>query len=307
MNASRLLGTGILIGVILAALAQELQVERASGIVTSYSTMTSYSTWTSTFYSYSYPTTSTRFSTTTATTDALTQTGPDGLFVAVTGNWGVFVDGQIEFDMTIKNLINLNIQSGIVQFEVKGLKVHRDDIELTFKAIRRGESINVRQLIGLPGATVGAKVTPLSVRVNLSQREDVVMVTAVETYTRTGTVTETYRKTVVNTYVTTSAYTIEERQPVENTQLIIGLVVMAVAAIAGVAFLRTRRAGIKPKAPKTGPQPQIEPAKPPTRPVPEPKAAEARAAAVKGVKYCIHCGAAIPDVVSFCTKCGQKQ
>lgn len=313
LKTSKLFAIGLLAGVIVLGLAQELQVEKTSGVITSYSTMTSYSTWTSTFYSYVYPTTSTKLSMATATTDRIAQTGPEGPYLSITGKWNVFIDGQIEFDITIKNLINVNIQSGVAQFDVLGLKVHRDDIEVNFGAILPGESINVKQVIGLPGVTVGAKVTPLSARAILTKKENVVIVTPLETLTRTGTLTETYQKTIINTYSVTSPYTIEEPLSMGNMQLIIVLGLVAVAVIAGLVLVKSRMGPAKLKPQETKPQPEIEMPPKTVTPLPtaEVKAVQkpvtpARPIA-KGVKYCVHCGATIPDIVRFCTKCGKKQ
>ncbi len=312
MKHSRLLGIGFLIGAIVLGFTQQLQLEKISGAITSYSTMTSLSTLTSTSYSYVYPTTSTILTTATSTTDRLTQTSPDGPYLSVTGKWNIFIEGQIEFDIIVKNLINVNIQSGVAQFGVQGLIVRRDDIEVNFGAIRPGESINVKQVIGLPGVKVGEKVTPLSARAILTQKESIVIVTPLETVTRTGTLTETYRKTIVSTYTVTSAYTIEEPPASGNMQLMLVLGLVAVAAIVGVAFMKTRKGPAAPKPQEAKPQPQVETApKPVSPPTPEVKAVQRTVPparpVVKGVKYCIHCGATIPDVVSFCTKCGKKQ
>lgn len=175
------------------------------------------------------------------TTDRLIQTGLDGPYVTIAGSWGVFVEGILEFNVTIKNLMESKIQQGLIQFGVAGLKVRRDDIELRFAAIQPGETILVRLLIGLPGINPGAKVVPLSTAINLSQEQKVIMTMVVETSTRNKTVTETYRETIVRTV----GYTVEETFPSGGAVAIIGLILVGAALVAGFTFTRTRKRPIR--------------------------------------------------------------
>ena len=92
------------------------------------------------------------------------------------------------------------------------------------------------------------------------------------------------------------------------SNLLLLAAVIAVIVIVGVVFLMRRHAsGSKmqeitaPAEPSRGPPPRIEAPKVTEAP-PAPRPASAR-----GFKHCIHCGATIPAVVVFCTKCGKKQ
>jgi hypothetical protein len=88
--------------------------------------------------------------------------------------------------------------------------------------------------------------------------------------------------------------------------VLIGAVVVAVVVVVG------RRGKSQPKIREVPLPPRPEPyrerpvapmeAPRITRPAPPPPAPVATA-----FKHCIHCGAKIPDVVTFCTKCGRKQ
>jgi hypothetical protein len=86
--------------------------------------------------------------------------------------------------------------------------------------------------------------------------------------------------------------------------IILGAIVAAFAVIIAV-FLMRRRAAQTTRIPAP-PVPQMDRVLPP----PPPPTATPRAARpplAKGAKYCVHCGAVIPLVVIFCTKCGKKQ
>jgi predicted GH43/DUF377 family glycosyl hydrolase len=90
-----------------------------------------------------------------------------------------------------------------------------------------------------------------------------------------------------------------------SSNLLILAVVIAVIVVAGAVFLMRRR----PAGPKvrevTAPMIELRRGPPPRMEVP--KVTEAPPAPGKGFKHCIHCGATIPAVVMFCTKCGKKQ
>jgi len=300
----------MLVSVTVLGFGEKLGSEKTSGVVTSYSTTTSHSTWTSTSFSVLYPTTVTRFSTATMTTDRLTQTSADGPYVMLSGTWGVFVEGIVEFDVNIESLIEFPIQSGVIQFDVAGLKVHRDDIELSFGAMPRGETITVKRTIGIPGINIGAKVTSLSVMINLSRKESIVSLIPVETSTRAQTLTETYRKTIVETYTVRSAYTIEEPFSIGNTTIVTSLVLVVAAIAAALVLMRMKKRPSGEKGQKAEPLPQI---RPPSRetiaqvPQPTVEIPAAKPPQAESVKYCLHCGAALPDTAMFCAKCGGKQ
>ena len=92
------------------------------------------------------------------------------------------------------------------------------------------------------------------------------------------------------------------------SNLLIVAVVVAVIVIVGVVFLMRRRAAgpkmqeiTAPAEPSRGPPPRMEvPREIEAPPTPRPSPGQ-------GSKYCVHCGATIPAVVMFCTKCGKKQ
>jgi len=97
-------------------------------------------------------------------------------------------------------------------------------------------------------------------------------------------------------------------KPSSNYLIMGGGVTAAIVVLAAVAFIMMKR--------KRGPTAEalqfptmIPPTSPRAPPTPEPKATETETTApvAKGVKYCVHCGATIPDVVTFCTKCGKRQ
>ncbi len=81
--------------------------------------------------------------------------------------------------------------------------------------------------------------------------------------------------------------------------------IVAVAAVIMIMMKRKRAPAAEvmqiPTIPSLSPQAPLRA---------EPKAAQMETetpAPAGGVKYCVHCGAIIPDVVTFCTKCGKKQ
>ncbi len=103
--------------------------------------------------------------------------------------------------------------------------------------------------------------------------------------------------------------TVRAEWKVDNSQpymILGGIAVVIVVAI--LAFVLMRRRGRPVSAPppvRPAPPvavPELAPAPPPT-----PAAPAQPPPAPEGAKYCIHCGAAIPSVVLFCTKCGKKQ
>jgi hypothetical protein len=96
----------------------------------------------------------------------------------------------------------------------------------------------------------------------------------------------------------------EWRTDDSQAYMILGGIVAALAIILAVFLLRRR--GTQTTRMPAMPTPQMEPVLPPA---PPPTAAPraARPPLRKGAKYCVHCGAVIPSVVTFCTKCGKKQ
>ena len=96
--------------------------------------------------------------------------------------------------------------------------------------------------------------------------------------------------------------------PQDNTTLILAGVALIVvlALVVGLVFLRQRGTRSKMQgivvpsaAPRRSPPPRVE--------APEVGDVTSVAQPKKGFKYCVHCGATIPAVVVFCTKCGKKQ
>jgi hypothetical protein len=95
---------------------------------------------------------------------------------------------------------------------------------------------------------------------------------------------------------------------VTNGPLILGiLAIIVIGAVLAYYLVRRKRTQIEP--PKV-PKPVARPPTPP-RVSEVPKVKEAppapRQLPERGFKHCIHCGATIPAVVMFCTKCGKKQ
>lgn len=230
LSASKLLAILLLAFVAALAFGGSVRTRGTSGTIASYSDSTSYSTWTSTFYSTLQPTTFTRFSTATLTTDHLSQTVLEGPYVQINGSWAVNIEGRVNFELEIKNLIDLDIESGIIRFDVSG-RVHRDDIDLGFGPIQHGETLSVRRFIGIPTINVGAKVTPTSVSVTLAQKTGILTI-PVEIITRTQTMVETYRRTV------TDAYTVGSESSTVNTEIIWASVLIAVVIGTGIVYVR---------------------------------------------------------------------
>jgi len=93
-----------------------------------------------------------------------------------------------------------------------------------------------------------------------------------------------------------------------NNPLILGiLAVVVIGAVLAFFLMRRKRpqiaapsvpqpAAIRPTSPRVSEIPKVKEAPPAPRPSPE-----------RGFKHCMHCGATIPAIVVFCTKCGKKQ
>lgn len=94
----------------------------------------------------------------------------------------------------------------------------------------------------------------------------------------------------------------------DNSQpyMILGGIVAAIVVVVVVVFMVMRRKG--PSQPKVPSRVEYaQPAATPPRPATPAPTQVRRPAPGEGVKYCVHCGATIPSVVLFCTKCGKKQ
>jgi hypothetical protein len=112
-----------------------------------------------------------------------------------------------------------------------------------------------------------------------------------------------------DTLVQEAPLTVQVSPKSSSNYLIMGggaIAIVAVAAVVMIMMKRKRAPGVEVmQIPTSIPSP------PPQAPLrTEPKVAEMETetpAPAEGVKYCIHCGATIPDVVTFCTKCGKKQ
>ena len=92
----------------------------------------------------------------------------------------------------------------------------------------------------------------------------------------------------------------------DNSQayMILGGIVGAVVVVLLVVLVMRRRGAPQPEAAQRAVVPLVAPQ--PARPAPEHPARTLQPPPA-GLKYCVHCGAAIPSVVMFCTKCGKKQ
>jgi len=105
--------------------------------------------------------------------------------------------------------------------------------------------------------------------------------------------------------------TIRAMSRTDYTQLLVVIALVGAAFGGAIVFVRSR-AKAQPKLLETALPPKREPYR-------ERLAAEIEAPKIsrapvpppppvaKTIKHCIYCGAMIPDVVTFCTKCGQKQ
>jgi len=148
------------------------------------------------------------------------------------------------------------------------------------------------------------KISVTAQTVSTSQTASSITVTTLLTSTTVATKSVTSQSITSTTSEATAALGIGG----VPSNLLILAVVIAVIVIVGVVFLMRRRAaGSKmqeittPAEPSRGPPPRMEAPKVTEAP-PAPRPPPAR-----GFKRCIHCGATIPAVVVFCTKCGKKQ
>jgi len=128
-----------------------------------------------------------------------------------------------------------------------------------------------------------------------------------------GTATQVLVSTSAQTLFSTAygTQTVESPQSFSlglGNPLILGiLAIVVVGAVLAFILMRRKRpqiaaprvpqpAAIRPKSPRVSEVPKVKEAPPAPRPPPG-----------RGFKHCMHCGATIPAVVTFCTKCGKKQ
>jgi len=302
LDSPRLLVALLLLGAVVVGFGQGLNVEKASGVITSYSTTTAYSTWTSTSYYY-YERTSTSTALTKTVMTSLIQKEVEGPYLKIKSSGsgrtsgGYFVDLVIE--ATITNLMEVPVKKGKVIYLIyNGARTITEEVFAPFWEIKPGETVELKQ--GVPVL----KTWVLGDSYYRFQRAEidcagVTTEVPFATYTSLQRFTETNVKTYSSTYTKVSTFSIEELSAFLNTQTILVLVVVAAVAVAGVVFVKMR----KPSAPPAPPTVPLTPAaQPPVTQTPSPPVTQA---AIK--KYCMICGGELSSTAGYCTKCGAKQ
>ena len=291
MNISRLFVALLLLGAVVAGFGRGLNVEKACGVITSYSTTTGYSTWTSTsYYYYDRTSISTEFRRTTVT--ALTQQQIQGPYVNITvvravGSTDGVVFVELQLEVRITNLMNLPIIRGkIVYLVYNSARTVTEEAFVTFSEIKPSETILVKERY------LVTKRFPVGDAYYSFQRAEVECAgittdTPFATYTYSQRFTEAHLRTYTSTYTRVSTFSIEEPSPFMSPQMILVLVAVAAVAVAAVVMAMRRRGRAAP-APSV-PTPTITP--PPLR----------------GERFCINCGSPMPLEVAFCPKCGAQQ
>jgi len=302
LGSPRLLVVFLLLGVVVVGFGQGLNVERASGVITSYSTITAYSTWTSTsYYYYDRTSISTEFKRTTVT--ALTQKQLRGPYVnmtvvrAVGSTDGVFFV-ELLLEVRITNLMSLPIIKGkIVYLVFNSARTVTEEAFATFFEIKPSDTILLK------ATYLVTKRFPIGDTYYSFERAEVECAGITTempfaTYTYSQRFTETHLRTYTSAYTKVSTILTEELSAFLNTQTILVLVVVAAVAVAAVVFVKIR----KPSAPPAPPTVPLTPAaQPPVTQTPSPPVTQAT------IKYCMICGGELPSTASHCTKCGTKQ
>lgn len=257
------------------------------------SVYTSYSVWitraTTTSYTVTYVT-------------SLLQTQTTGPYLKCDTLWTYHYDPNsneitdIYVTRKITNLLNVRIIRGRIIGEMRDAT--KTETTLTsFWEIKPGETIEVKQGFNLQNRFKRdeAKFYTLRAEIECERYGSEIPVV----YTLSMTVTSAYAVTTTYTQAYTQTYTPPAPVVGDNTTIFIAIIAACVIGGAIVMWLRKQKAQT-PEPSKLGttvrtPEPRV------TRPEP------AASAVAKSTKYCVHCGAMIPDVVTFCTKCGRKQ
>jgi hypothetical protein len=128
-----------------------------------------------------------------------------------------------------------------------------------------------------------------------------------------GTATQVLVSTSTQTLFSTAngTGTVESQQSFSlglNNPLILGILAIVVIG-AVLAYYMVRRKRPQIEAPRVPEPVALRRTSPKVSEVPKVKEAPPapRSPPVRGFKHCMHCGATIPAVVMFCTKCGKKQ
>jgi len=215
--------TSILLGVIGLGFCQGARID-TSGAVTSYSTIITYSAWTSTSYSYWYDTrVSYVWETTTQTTDRPIQREEYGPYVSIYWRYSLaaYIEGEgawIRFYLSLKNLMRVPIRSIVLHFEVYTWDYKtRGSVDLLVDGPIL-DSIEVDRKVDSPVHPYGAQPFLRSVDINLYRTEAItVMVRRSSTYTSTSTMWTLSTRTGIDLYTTTLTRIVTETGPTSFT------------------------------------------------------------------------------------------
>jgi len=282
LNSSKMVVALLLLGAVAVGFGEGLNVEKASAVITSYSTTTAYSTWTSTSYYY-YERTSTSTLLTRSFVTLVRQQVMDGPYLKIRGtfNYRYYADGgqvaDIQVSAELTNLMSVPIEKGKIVLLVKNLEGTVTEEALSvFWEIRVGETITIRQ--GIPiSKTFYHEKTMISFVMSEINCKGTSMEVPFATYTSSQRFTETHLKTYASAYTKVSTFSIEEPSPFMSPQTILALVAVAAVAVVAVVILKMRK-------PSTQPPPQSQPSK----------------------QVCSSCGAVIEVGSEFCHNCGKK-
>jgi len=293
LNVTRLLVISLLIVSIVVGFRSASPMEPALGAVTSYLTITACSTWTTTWYYSGYvTTTSTRYRTTAEITDRLEQIALGGPYVNVSGTWRAS-SGVVMMDVTITNLMNIDIQSGGLRFRIYGVgtpwQVGSTDVDMAFGAIPPMRSTTLKYQTSIIGVSSQSEIVLTWVAINLYGVKTIVKTIPLETYTYTRTVAETHARIYSETYTTTVTHMFQEYEVGGPLTSLISIfsnpISWVLLTIGGVAVLLVLLFPGKRKAAK--PLPKMVPI-------------------VAEQRICSGCGSLLEVDEDYCPSCGMK-
>jgi len=272
----------LLLGVVAVGFGQGLNVEEASGVITSYSTTTAASTWTSTSYYY-YERTSTSVALTVSTVTVLKQEYMEGPYLKIEGSFNYWYDPnslevtRLVVKAKLTNPMSVPIEKGRILLLVRNLEgTVEEQTSVPFWEIRVGETINMDQGIALTKGFSHKSIKITFVEAEVSCKGLVTRVPFV-TYTYSQRFTETHLKTYTSTYTNVSTFSIEEPSPFLNAQTMLALVAVAAVAVVAVVVVKMRKSSATPPS-------QSQPSK----------------------QVCSSCGAVVEVGSEFCHNCGKK-
>jgi len=217
------------------------------GASTSYSTVTLYSTWTTSWQTLSYRTTTVFFRTSFYTTEQLTQYRYEGYldFDFTYTYWYDVNSGEIrkiEINGVLKNTMSTPVEKGTLTIGLSklGTSVPEEEHAIPFSRIEPGETIDIRQGLNLQKGYTERNIRVFLVRIQFISLR---LLTEVPILTRTETMTNFYVRTVTDQYTAIQTYKIEEPLYAGATLLMVatgGIAVVSIIAI--IAWMRRPKA-----------------------------------------------------------------